>query len=103
MTAMPPPPPSSLTVELMVSHGLAAALGSQFADCSLPFRPAWALPLTASAFKGLGSFSTQVCKDLLPHIEVVELLQYISNCKVTGFDPLYWCSYRKQCRTFLES
>lgn len=37
VTAMPPPPPSSLTVDLLVSHGLAAALGSQFADCSLPF------------------------------------------------------------------
>lgn len=73
MTAMPPPPPSSLTVDLLVSHGLVAALGSQFADCSLPFWPAWALSLTAGAFKGLGRGSTRVCKGLLPHTEVLEL------------------------------
>lgn len=53
-TAMPLPPPSSLTVDLLVSHGLVAALGRQFADCSLPFWPARALSLTAGAFQRAG-------------------------------------------------
>lgn len=75
MPAMPPPPPSSLTVGLLFSHGLAAALGSQFADCSLlPFWLAWALPLTARDFKRLARLSTQVSKGLLPHTGVLEVL-----------------------------
>jgi len=59
-TATPPSPPSSLTVDFMVSHGLVAVLGSQFPDSSLPLWSVWALSLMVCGSKGLGRFITQV-------------------------------------------